>query len=126
VVSSPQLPVGQSVGRPLVLLGNVRPEEIDHQVRALFQAVSSPEDYVHRLPHELNGGGEQRVAIARALADNPTWTILDEPISSLDVFLQASLMNLLIKLRQERVSLDRSVPSARDIPISCRFHTRMT
>jgi peptide/nickel transport system ATP-binding protein len=186
---NPQLPVGQSVGRPLVLLGNVRPEEIDRQVRDLFQAVNLPEDYIHRLPHELSGGEKQRVAIARAFAANPTLTILDEPISSLDVSVQASLMNLLIKLqqekgttylfishdlaavrhlsdwiavvylgrlwevgpskdvfsspyhpyteallsaipvpdldvRQERIRLEGSVPSAMDIPTGCRFHTR--
>jgi peptide/nickel transport system ATP-binding protein len=186
---NPQLPVGQSVGRPLVLLGNVRHEEIDRRVRELFQAVNLPEDYIHRLPHELSGGEKQRVAIARAFAANPTLTILDEPISSLDVSVQASLMNLLIKLqqekgttylfishdlaavrhlsdwiavvylgrlwevgpskevfsspyhpyteallsaipvpdldvRQERIRLEGSVPSAMDIPTGCRFHTR--
>ena len=101
---NPQLPVGQSVGRPLVLLGNIPPEEIDRKVRELFQAVNLPEDYVDRLPHELSGGEKQRVAIARAFAANPTLTILDEPISSLDVSVQASLMNLLIRLQQENGS----------------------
>jgi peptide/nickel transport system ATP-binding protein len=98
---NPQLPVGQSVGRPLVLLGNVSPEEVDRKVRELFQAVNLPDDYVERLPHELSGGEKQRVAIARAFAANPTLTILDEPISSLDVSVQASLMNLLIRLQQK-------------------------
>ena len=98
---NPQLPVGQSVGRPLVLLGNVPPEEVDRRVKELFQAVNLPEEYIDRLPHELSGGEKQRVAIARAFAANPTLTILDEPISSLDVSVQASLMNLLIRLQQE-------------------------
>ena len=57
-----------------------------------------PEDYVSRLPHELSGGEKQRVAIARAFAADPKLMILDEPISSLDVSVQASLMNLLGEL----------------------------
>jgi peptide/nickel transport system ATP-binding protein len=99
---NPQHPVGQSVGRPLVLLGNVPQSEIDQRVRDLFEAVNLPADYVHRLPHELSGGEKQRVAIARAFAANPELMILDEPISSLDVSVQASLMNLLAELQKAR------------------------
>jgi len=92
---NPQLTVGQSVGRPLALPGGATPEQIEQRVRELFQAVNLPEDYIYRLPHELSGGEKQRVAIARAFAADPTLMILDEPISSLDVSVQASLMNLL-------------------------------
>jgi peptide/nickel transport system ATP-binding protein len=99
---NPQHPVGQSVGRPLALLGNVLQSEIDQRVRELFEAVNLPADYVHRLPHELSGGEKQRVAIARAFAANPELMILDEPISSLDVSVQASLMNLLAELQKEK------------------------
>jgi peptide/nickel transport system ATP-binding protein len=97
---NPQHTVGESVGRPLVLLGNVPKAEIDRRVRDLFQAVNLPADYIRRLPHELSGGEKQRVAIARAFAANPTLMILDEPISSLDVSVQASLMNLLVDLQK--------------------------
>lgn len=92
---NPQRTVGESVARPLARLGNVPKAEIPRRVRALFAAVNLPEDYVSRLPHELSGGEKQRVAIARAFAADPTLMILDEPISSLDVSVQASLMNLL-------------------------------
>ena len=96
---NPQHTVGESVARPLILLGQVPKEEIPGRVRALFAAVSLPEDYVSRLPHELSGGEKQRVAIARAFAADPKLMILDEPISSLDVSVQASLMNLLGELQ---------------------------
>jgi peptide/nickel transport system ATP-binding protein len=99
---NPQHPVGQSVGRPLVLLGNVLQSEIDRRVRELFEAVNLPADYVDRLPHELSGGEKQRVAIARAFAADPDLMILDEPISSLDVSVQASLMNMLAELQKKK------------------------
>ncbi|MCK4820860.1 ATP-binding cassette domain-containing protein, partial [bacterium] len=96
---NPQHPVGVSVSRPLYLAGQVSKGEIDEQVKALFLSVNLPEDYITRLPHELSGGEKQRVAIARAFSAEPTLIILDEPISSLDVSVQASIMNLLIKLQ---------------------------
>ncbi len=99
---NPQQAVGQSVGRPLVLLQSVPRNEIDRRVRDLFRAVNLPEDYVDRLPHELSGGEKQRVAIARAFAADPTLMICDEPISSLDVSVQASLMNLLAELQESK------------------------
>lgn len=186
---NPQHPVGESVARPLILLGNLSKKEVQERLGELFKAVNLPEDYIHRLPHELSGGEKQRVAIARAFAADPTLLICDEPISSLDVSVQAALMNMLVKLqkakgtsylfishdlaavryisdwiavvylgriwevgsaedvfmppchpyteallsaipipdpdiRQERVRLLGSVPSAVNIPTGCRFHTR--
>lgn len=99
---NPQHPVGESVARPLVLLGSTPQNEIDLRVRELFEAVNLPVEFIHRLPHELSGGEKQRVAIARAFAANPELMILDEPISSLDVSVQASLMNLLTELQKAR------------------------
>lgn len=186
---NPQQSVGETVGRPLALLGGVPRAEVARRVQELFRAVNLPADYIDRLPHELSGGEKQRVAIARAFAANPTLMICDEPISSLDVSVQASLMNLLVELqrsegisylfishdlaavrhlsdwiavvylgrlwevgsaeevfappyhpyteallsaipvpdpdiRQERIRLRGSVPSAVRIPPGCRFHTR--
>ncbi len=99
---NPQQTVGQSVARPLELLGKVPKDEIDGRLKALFQAVNLPQEYTSRLPHELSGGEKQRVAIARAFAADPTLMICDEPISSLDVSVQASLMNLLEELQAEK------------------------
>lgn len=99
---NPQKTVGESVARPLVLLGKTPKEEIPGRVRALFAAVNLPPDYVTRLPHELSGGEKQRVAIARAFAADPSLMILDEPLSSLDVSVQASLMNLLSELQDRQ------------------------
>jgi peptide/nickel transport system ATP-binding protein len=99
---NPQVSVGASVARPLALLGNLPRREIRRRVQALFEAVNLPEDYLDRLPHELSGGEKQRVAIARAFATDPVLMICDEPISSLDVSVQASLMNLLAELQDSK------------------------
>jgi peptide/nickel transport system ATP-binding protein len=99
---NPQFTVGESVARPLQLLGNLSKAEVDRRVLELFQAVNLPEEYIRRLPHELSGGEKQRVAIARACASDPTVMICDEPISSLDVSVQASLMNLLVELQESK------------------------
>jgi peptide/nickel transport system ATP-binding protein len=96
---NPQVSVGACVARPLVLLGRMNRREIQKRVEELFEAVNLPRGYINRLPHEISGGEKQRVAIARAFATNPSLMICDEPISSLDVSVQASLMNTLMKLQ---------------------------
>ena len=186
---NPQHTVGEIVGRPLALLGDVSKGRVSRRVAELLEAVHLPQEFHKRLPHELSGGEKQRVAIARAFAADPRLMICDEPISSLDVSVQASLMNLLVELqaekgtaylfishdlaavryisdwiavvylgrlwevgsaedvfappyhpyteallsaipvpdpdmRQERIRLKGSVPSAVNIPPGCRFHTR--
>ncbi len=99
---NPQHPAGSSVARPLILLRNLSRKEVGDKVKELFQAVNLPEEFIERLPHELSGGEKQRVAIARAFAADPALMICDEPISSLDVSVQASLMNLLVDLQESR------------------------
>ncbi len=186
---NPHYTIGESVARSLILLGNLPKDELAKRVSELFSSVNLPEDYIHRLPHELSGGEKQRIAIARALAAEPGLMLCDEPLSSLDVSVQAALINLLIKLqdyhkisylfishdlaavryisdwiavmylgriceigsaqdvflppyhpyteallsaipipdpdiKQERIRLEGSVPSAINVPSGCRFHTR--
>ena len=99
---NPHYTVGSSVARPLALLGNLSAGQIQQRVEELFQAVNLPVDYLRRLPHQLSGGEKQRVAIARAFATDPELMICDEPISSLDVSVQASLMNLLAELQHSK------------------------
>jgi len=99
---NPQATVGSSVARPLALLRHLSKNQIRKRVEELFQAVNLPRDYIDRLPHEISGGEKQRVAIARAFATDPALMICDEPISSLDVSVQASLMNMLAELQDTK------------------------
>lgn len=99
---NPQNTVGMSVARPLQMEGKLNKAEIRQRVEQLFEAVNLPSEYMSRLPHEISGGEKQRVAVARAFATNPELLICDEPISSLDVSVQASLMNMLIELQQTK------------------------
>ena len=99
---NPQVSVGDCVARPLALLGHLSRREIQKRVEQLFEAVNLPREYIERLPHEISGGEKQRVAIARAFATDPALMICDEPISSLDVSVQASLMNMLMELQDAK------------------------
>jgi peptide/nickel transport system ATP-binding protein len=99
---NPQHSVGSSVARPLALLRKLSRRQIRQRVEELFEAVSLPRDYIDRLPHEISGGEKQRVAVARAFATDPALMICDEPISSLDVSVQASLMNMLMELQDTK------------------------
>jgi len=99
---NPLHPAGEAVARPLKLLRNMDKKAVQTRVKELFEAVNLPEEYIYRLPHELSGGEKQRVAIARAFAADPILMICDEPISSLDVSVQAALMNLLVDLQESK------------------------
>ncbi len=99
---NPTRSVGDAIMRPLTLLGGLSRQEARKQSKDLLRAVSLPVSYFERLPHELSGGEKQRVAIARAFAAEPELILCDEPISSLDVSVQGSLMNLLMKLQVEK------------------------
>jgi len=99
---NPTRTVGDAIARPLVLLSGLGRKEACEQARRLLEAVSLPRGYFERLPHELSGGEKQRVAIARAFAAQPELILCDEPISSLDVSVQGSLMNLLMQLQIEQ------------------------
>lgn len=188
---NPYQTVGQSITRTLEKLSNenFNREAMEQRVIELLEAVRLTGEYRHRYPNELSGGEKQRVAIATAFAANPALIVADEPTSSLDVSVQAVILNLLKDLRAEKgvsyliishdldvisylsdwiavmylgqiveegtssevynvpshpytealvsaipvpdptvenkiIRLDGDIPSARDIPTGCPFHTR--
>lgn len=99
---NPYHTIGETLRRPLITLAGKSSKEADEGVRALLRAVHLPEDFVSRFPNELSGGEKQRVAIARAFAAQPDLIVCDEPVSALDVSVQASVLNLLAELQTER------------------------
>ena len=96
---NPRLSVGEALERPIALFSLAQPHQRVQRVEALLEMVRLPGAYRRRFPHQLSGGERQRVAIARALASEPRFIVCDEPVSALDVSVQATIVNLLADLR---------------------------
>lgn len=99
---NPRQTVEQTIREPLYLTGKYTRREIDEEVTRLMELCGIEERLRLAYPHEMDGGRRQRVGIARALALNPDFIVCDEPVSALDVSIQAQVLNLLKELQQKR------------------------
>ncbi|MCQ2446627.1 MAG: ABC transporter ATP-binding protein [Clostridia bacterium] len=98
---SPRLPVGEIIGEAVREHNIVPPEEYDDYITRIMLACGLHEYHKDRYPHEFSGGQRQRICIARALALNPDFIVCDEPVSALDVSIQAQIINLLEDLQKQ-------------------------
>jgi dipeptide transport system ATP-binding protein len=98
---NPRQKIGDVLGAPLVIHGNVPASERRDRAMAMLKKVGLGEEHYNRYPHMFSGGQRQRIAIARALMLNPSLLVLDEPVSALDLSVQAQVLNLLADLQDE-------------------------
>ncbi len=99
---SPRMQIKSIVAEPLRLHGLVNNQAIEETVVQLLDEVGLEPYFMHRFPHEMSGGQRQRIAIARALSPQPDFLIADEPVSALDVSVQAQILNILVELQKKR------------------------
>lgn len=98
---NPRMTVEDIIGEPLDIHGIAKGEKRHERIKELLELVGLNEEHASRFPHEFSGGQRQRVGIARALAVEPEFIVCDEPISALDVSIQAQVVNLLKQLQEE-------------------------
>ena len=100
---NPRLSIGEIISEPMKVMHNVKNKgEMKNRVQELMDMCGLPERYFNTYPHELDGGRRQRVGLARALALDPRFIVCDEPVSALDVSIQAQIINLLMDLQDKK------------------------
>lgn len=99
---NPRKKVYEAIGEPLLFHGFSKKHEIISKVKEILNDVGLGEDFLYKYPHEMSGGQRQRVAIGRAIATDPKLIIADEPVSALDVSIQAQIINLFLDIKEKR------------------------
>lgn len=99
---NPRMTVKDIVGEGIRLHEKISDKELDDRIESLLKTVGLNRDHMSRFPHEFSGGQRQRIGIARALSVDPKFIVCDEPISALDVSIQAQVLNMLKKLQKDR------------------------
>jgi len=97
----PRMTIGSTIAEPMEVHNIASKEEKENKIIELMEKVGLTQDQINRYPHEFSGGQRQRIGIARALATNPKFIVADEPVSALDVSIQAQIINLLKDLQKE-------------------------
>lgn len=98
----PRKSVFATIAEPLIVSHTLSKNEINNKVKELMDTVGLASRFSNSYPHELDGGRRQRIGIARALALEPEFIVCDEPVSALDVSIQAQILNLMMDLQEER------------------------
>ena len=98
---NPRMNVWKLLSEPLKVHGLGTDEEIRGRVMEMLERIGMTEDQLERYPHQFSGGQKQRISIARALITHPSFVVADEPVSALDVSIQAQILNLMMELQQE-------------------------